>query len=98
MFVIDLKCPDKPIIESDGVVHTSKNRSWFTGEDMYNDERHIIGSSAFYTYGAAKSAQLGNIEKILKWKHFHINNNRALFIKRCLDMKNRLLKGIVCAL
>ena len=62
VFVYDLQCPWRPIQDVEAEIKTNK-QSWAI---LLDGKRKLVGSSAFFTEGAAKRSRLGLLLKISK--------------------------------
>jgi len=79
VFIYDLLRPWRPIQLVDAEIRTNK-QSWAI---LVNGKRKLIGSSAFFTEGAAKRSRLGMLLKISK--DTYLKNWQQRFWQSCKE-------------
>lgn len=64
-YILDLRVPFKDIKKLN-CIQIDRKYSW-AQETAKSKRRHLIGSSAFFTEGAARRAQIGQLQKIVRY-------------------------------
>lgn len=84
VFFFELRAPWKPVVKAEAEIKTKK-QSWVV---LSNGRRKLLGSSAFFTEGAANRSRLGLLVQISKNSYLrNWHNNFWLKCKESLNVR-----------